>query len=457
MQKLTINEIAEATGGRIVSGDGCMEIDYITTDSRKSDGGLFVPIAGERLDGHDFIASAFDTGAVAVITHRDVSFPQKAVIRVKDTLEAFGDIARLYKAKYKIPTVAVTGSVGKTTTKDMIAGVLGERYSVLKTQGNFNNEIGVPITVLSIEKEHDMAVIELGMSHFGEIEKLTGIVKPDAAVITNIGMSHIENLGSREGIFRAKMEIVSGLPEGGALIVNGDDEYLKTVSDIKDGRYRLISYGIHNPACDVRAENIRSRGIGGTDFTAVTPAGNIEIKVNVAGEHNVYNALAAVCAGMETGVGAEDIARGIENFSLTAMRMSVEDMGGATVINDCYNASPDSVRAALKVLASAPAKRRIAVLGDILEMGDYAPNAHTELGQSVYESGADILVTAGENAARISKRAGELGLKETHAFDGADAAADFCRGLVKEGDAVLIKASRAMGFEKIYNAVKESR
>ena len=454
MQTLTLEEISRATGGKIISGSPDMIVDNITTDSRKAQRGLFIPIAGERFDGHDFIKSAFDNGADAVISHKEISYPEKAVILVKDTFEALADIARFYKEKYYIKTVSVTGSVGKTTTKDMIAGALGAKLKVIKTSGNMNNEIGVPLTVFTIEKEHEAAVIEMGMSHFGEIRKLASVVKPDIGVITNIGMSHIENLGSREGIFKAKMEIADYFGENNTLIVNGDDDYLGTLEN--DKQYKIIKYGIYSDRNDIFAVDIENHGIGGMSFTAVTPEGNYPVKVSVAGEHNVYNALAAICAGLEMGLDMPDIISGIENFKLTAMRMEIEKIGGITVINDCYNASPDSMRAAFGVLADTGAKRTVAVLGDILEMGEYAPAEHEALGASLAQRGIDILVTAGENAAYISKGAKENGMNEIYSFDSTDEAAEFVKNKLLPGDAVLIKASRGMKFEKIYNAVKEN-
>ncbi len=446
MQALTIEEICRAADGTLISGDPAAVINTITTDSRKASEGLFVPIAGEHFDGHDFITSAFDAGAQAAITHKDVSFPDKTVIRVADTFKALGDIAAYYKAKYNIPTVSITGSVGKTTTKDMIAGALSQKFNVVKTQGNFNNEIGVPLTVFTIESEHEAAVIELGMSGFGEIERLAGIVRPDIAVITNIGMSHIEKLGSREGIFKAKMEITSHFDGHNTLIVNGDDDYLKTVKP--SDKYKLIKYGV-DPANDVYAENIENLGVDGVRFTAVTPEGKFNVTVPVAGMHNVYNALAAICAGAALGECTEEAVKGIASFTPTAMRMAVENVEGITIINDCYNASPDSMHAAIDVLMSAEANRHIAVLGDILEMGDYAPDAHYEIGKYAAKAGIDAAICAGENAKHIARGAKDGGMSEVYTLKDADEAAEFTEEYVNPGDAVLIKASRGMHFEKI--------
>lgn len=454
MQKLTINDILSATGGKLVCGSADTEFSEITTDSRKAaEGVLFIPLVGEKFDGHEFINAAFDMGAAAVLTQKNIEpLLGKTIIRVDDTFKALADIARYYKAKYNVPTVAITGSVGKTTTKDMIHAVLSTRYNTLKTAGNFNNEIGLPLTVFRLEKEHQTAVLEMGMSHFGEIERLAAIARPDVAVITNIGMSHIENLGSREGIFKAKMEVTKLFDTHNVLIVNGDDEFLSTTKG--KGSYNVIYYGTTNPENDVYAKDIVNKGVDGTEFTAVTDEGEYRVEVKVAGEHNVYNALAAICVGRQFNIPMEKILDGIKNFKLTAMRMSVEETDGMTIINDCYNASPDSIRAALKVLGSIKGKRRVAILGDVLEMGGFAPKAHYELGQNVFEN-AQALITAGENAEFIAKGAAECGMKEVYSFKKTLEACNFAKKFVQPDDAVLIKASRGMHFEEIYEALTE--
>lgn len=453
MLTLTIEEILRSTGGELLCGQA-KEITGVTTDSRKAgEGMLFVPLAGKRADGHDFISSAFENGAAAVITHRNTAVREgKTIIRVGDTLKALGDIARRCMEKHRIPTVAVTGSVGKTTTKDMIASVMSQKYNTLKTQENFNNNIGLPLTVFNIEAEHEAAVLEMGMNHFGEIEYLASIGRPDIAVITNIGQSHIENLGSREGIFKAKMEITKLFGSGNTLIVNGDDDLLSTTKG--RGEYKVVYYGVKNPENDVYAKNIENNGLNGICFTAVTDGKEYSIEVNVPGEHNVYNALAAICVGRELNIPMEKIIGGIRDFKLTAMRLSVEEHKGITIINDCYNASPDSIRAALKVLFAAKSERKIAVLGDVLEMGDFARQAHYDLGRDVVESGADMLITAGENMKHLAQGARDNGMQNVVTFDTAPEVCNFAKEEIKSGDAVLIKASRGMHFEEIYNTIK---
>lgn len=453
MQSMTIADILEATGGKLLSGDINKEIKDITTDSRQTAPGvLFIPLIGEKFDGHEFINASFDLGAAAVLTQKETELLiDKTIVKVNDTLKALGDIARYYKAKHNVPTVAVTGSVGKTTTKDMIYSVLAQKYNTLKTQANYNNDIGLPITVFNLEKEHEAAVLEMGMNHFGEIEYLASIGKPDVAVITNIGQSHIENLGSREGIFKAKMEITKLFTKDNTLIVNGDDNFLSSTKN--KGEYRVVYYGIKNPDNDIFARDIENNGLDGITFTAVVDGQEYKIKVNVPGEHNVYNALAAICVGREFGVPMDKIIYGIGSFKLTKMRMAVEDYKGIKIINDCYNASPDSIKAALGVLGSIENMRKIAILGDVLEMGEFAKDAHYALGKAAVENGIDLLITAGENMKYLAQGAKDNGLEDVISFDKTLEVCNYIKEKIQSGDAVLIKASRGMHFEEVYNAI----
>ena len=452
MQSLTTEEIIKATGGTLIGG-GETVIKGISTNSREiKEGELFIPLVGDKFDGHEFIRAAFELGASAALTSKETElFIGKTIIRVKDTKKALGAIAAYYKEKHNVPTIAVTGSVGKTTTKDMVYSVISQRYNTLKTAANFNNDIGLPLTIFRLEKEHEAAVLEMGMNHFGEIDYLASIGKPDAAIITNIGESHIENLGSREGIFKAKMEITNRFGRDNTLIVNGDNDFLRTVK----GEYKVVRYGLDSGS-DVYAKDIVNKGLGGISFTAVVNGTEYAAELAVPGEHNVYNALAAICAGIEFKIPMDDILRGIKTFEPTAQRLAVEDYKGITIINDCYNASPDSIKAALKVLAATDAKRRVAVLGDVLEMGEHAPSAHYGLAKYVKEAGVDVLVTAGENMKNLARGAEEQGVSEIHAFDKTLEACNFVKDALKEGDAVLIKASHGMRFEEVYNAIKDN-
>ncbi|MGN1116779.1 MAG: UDP-N-acetylmuramoyl-tripeptide--D-alanyl-D-alanine ligase, partial [Candidatus Ornithomonoglobus sp.] len=454
MQVLTIKDILRATMGEIISkasNSAGLEITGITRDSREvSEGVLFVPLKGEKVDGHDFVKSALEHGASAALTEKDIDRAKGTLIRVDDTRRAMGDIARYYKKKYFVPSVAITGSVGKTTTKDMVYAVLSTHYNTLKTPNNFNNDIGVPLTIYGLEQEHEMAVIEMGMNHFGEIEYLAGIALPNAAIITNIGMSHIENLGSQEGIFKAKMEITKLFTEKNTLFVNGDDKFLKNVTG---GPYKVIKYGL-DPSNDVYAKDIGSKGRSGVEFTVVYDGGEFRAAVAQPGAHNVYNALAAVCAGLHFGVSVEECIKGLKECEYTSQRLEIIEHNGIEIINDCYNSSPDSIRAALKVLKASPKNTKTAILGDVLEMGDFAEKAHFDLGADAAASGIDMLVTAGENAAHIARGAREAGFTNVREYSCTEDAAADIEKLVKSGDSVLVKASHGMHFEKITEAIK---
>ncbi|MBE7016509.1 MAG: UDP-N-acetylmuramoyl-tripeptide--D-alanyl-D-alanine ligase, partial [Ruminococcaceae bacterium] len=449
-QVLNVEEIVKATRGKLICGDGDFVISEIVTDSRKAGANmLFVPIAGENNDGHDFIGSALDNGADVVVTHKDIPpVSGKNIVRVADTRIALGDIATYYKAKYNLPTVAITGSVGKTTTKDMVSAVLAMKYNTLKTQGNFNNDIGLPLTVFHLKEKHQMAVLEMGMSAKGEIAYLAKIAKPDVAIITNVGMSHIEKLGSQENIYQAKMEICQDFDEDNLLIVNGDDKFLGR----KECRCPCLTYGMENKDCDIFAENIEDLGIEGTRFTAVVDGKTEEFYIRVPGVHNVYNALASILVGRHYDVSIKDIKDGIREFQPTGMRMEVEDIGAITVINDCYNASPDSIRAALKVLAGLGRKRKIAVLGDVFEMGSFAEAALKRVGEEI--EGIDALVTVGEVSRYIAMGAELTGISNIVSFDTVESAIEYLKDFIKADDGVLIKASRGMHFERIYEAIK---
>lgn len=449
MQEFTVEEVRAACGGEYIKeADGL--ISGVTIDSRKAtDGMLFVPIVGEKVDGHDYISSAMESGAAVSLSEReDVLTEKGAVIKVKSSVDAIGKIAAAYKKKYNVPTVGVTGSVGKTTTKDMIAAVMSKLGPCLKTEGNFNNELGLPLTVFGLEKEHKSAVLEMGMSAFGEIHYLVDIARPDVAVITNVGMSHIENLGSREGILKAKMEIADFFGKDNLLIINADNDMLKTVSCDKE--YKILTYGIDEKA-DYMAENIADNGLEGCSFTAVTPRGRFEIKLAAAGVHNVYNALSALAVGEHFGISSADIADAVGNFELTKMRMTVEKYGDVTLINDCYNASYDSIKAGLEVLAKAEG-RRVAVLGDVLELGDFAKDTHLNIGD-VCGGRADVVITAGNNAKYIAEGAKNAGVNEVFYYPTTEEAAVAAAEMVKAGDIVLVKASRGMEFEKVCNAI----
>lgn len=455
MHNLTLKDIAKATGGKIICGSENILVSDISIDSRQvKNDTLFVPLKGEHSDGHDYIDKAFEAGAAAVISQKEIIADNKGVVLVEDTSLALGKIAKYYKEQFSIKTVAVTGSVGKTTTKDMLYAVLSTQYNTLKTEGNYNNEIGLPLTAMRLNSSHEAAVFEMGMSAFGEIHYLAQIARPEVAIITNIGMSHIENLGSQEGIYKAKTEICDYFNKDSVLIVNGDDKFLTKAKEFKD--FKVITYGIENESCDYVAFDIENAGIDGTRFKTKIYGAEHEVYVKTPGVHNVYNALAAIACGVHYNIAPKRIIEGIENFTLTKMRMSIERAGDITIINDCYNSSPDSVNAALKVLSTQDT-RRVAVLGDILEMGEYAHDAHYKIGQWVYDNGIDMLITIGENSKNIAQGAIDAGFSQDNikSFENTYDAQKEIKNHIEHKDSVLIKASRGMSLELITDAIKQ--
>ena len=447
MKELKISEAAKAAGGRYTS-EGVFTGVY--TDSRKPlKGGLFIALEGEKFDGHDFIENAEKDGAAAVMCRKEVkcSIP---VIYVNDTKAALLKLAAYYRSLFSIPVIGLTGSVGKTTTKEMTALVASSVYRTVKTQGNLNNEIGMPMTIFNIDDTTQAAVIEMGMNHFGEISRLTAVSKPDAAIITNIGVSHIENLGSRENILKAKLEILEGMKEGSPLILNGDNDLLKTV---KNEKYKIIFFGIENDKADITASDIEENSEG-ISFCINYKGKKYNTYVPSPGIHNVYNALAAFGAGVAIGVPEEKAAEALKNYVPSGMRQKITSKGGITFIEDCYNASPDSVKAGINTLKGIKASRHIAVLGDMLELGDFSSSLHSRCGKYAAEKGVDLLFTYGEASGSTANEAEKNGLKAYRFLDEKQ----LVKALVKElkaGDAVLFKASRGMKLENVINGVYE--
>lgn len=453
METLKCEEIVKAVGGILISGEINTEFYSISTDSRKiKEGDLFIPLAGERFDGHDYIESSLEQGAYGSLTQKDVEpLCGKVLIKVSDTMKALRDLAEYYRKKYEIPFVGITGSVGKTSTKEMVSAVLSKRFNVLKTQGNFNNEIGVPLTVFNLDTSHEVAVVEMGMSGFGEISRLTSIVKPDIAIITNIGLSHIEKLGSKNNILRAKMEVFEGLNEKGLVILNGDDKLLYGLNNLL--KFRTVFYGMED-GLHYQAYNLESLGEKGSTFDIQLENREYRVKIPVPGIHNVYNALAGIAVGIELGISPEKIIAGIEEFSPGNMRLNVLNQNGLKIINDAYNASPQSMEAAIDVLKDISSEgRTFAVLGDMLELGDISYSAHVDIGRYAVSKGIDYVVAVGENGRNIAHGAIEAGAEEQRVFEfkeNADAGR-FLKGFLKSGDVLLVKGSRGMRMEEIVN------
>ncbi|NLM12580.1 MAG: UDP-N-acetylmuramoyl-tripeptide--D-alanyl-D-alanine ligase [Epulopiscium sp.] len=464
MEPLKINEIVSAVKGKLIQNESILDeneviITGISTDSREiSCGDLFIPIKGENFDGHNFILQAFEKGVkVCLSERRDILVPKgKLLIQVENTKQALMDLATYYRSLFSIPVVAVTGSVGKTSTKDMIASVLSQHYMVLKTQGNYNNEIGVPLTIFQLNKEHEAAVIEMGMNHFGEIHNLSKIAKPNIAVITNIGVSHIENLGSQEGILQAKCEIFDYLKEDGIVVLNGDDHFLKTLK----GKipFEIVYFGL-DAANQVYAKNIQSLGVQGTEADFVLDKEEVHIQIPSPGKHMVYNALCAFAVGLKLNLTFEEIQKGILTYQSSKMRMDIfKTKKNVYIINDVYNASPHSMKAALNVLNEiSDGRRKIAILGDMLEMGFYSEQAHKEVGEYAAKNKIDYLFCIGTEANHIAQGAinGGMDKSRVKTFLNQEILWNTLEHFIASEDTILIKASRGMHLEKTVEKIKE--
>ena len=448
--RVKISDILKATGGKLLCGDENVVVTSFITDSRQGKAGaMFVPIRGERADGHDYIPAVLESPAAATFTDHEIPTGEKPIVLVKDCREALQKAAAWYREQFDIPVVGITGSVGKTTAKEMVAQALSAAFRVLKTAGNQNSQVGVPITVCGLRKDHTAAVVEMGVSMPGEMGRIAAVVKPTCAVMTNIGVSHIEFMKTRENILREKAHIADYLPAGGALFVNGDDDLLPTLKETLGNK--VVTFGL-GPGCDWRAYGLNEADKG-TFFTCQSPAGErTELFVPAAREHNVRNALAAMAVARYLGVPAEDAVRAISAYKAPAMRQQVVEANGLLIIDDSYNASPDSMRSAIDVLQSRNVTgKRAAVLADMLELGDFSQQGHREVGEYAREKGVDLLVGVGPLAKDIAAGYGEGALW----FEDNAQAIACLKETLREGDAVLVKGSRGMQTDQIVAALKE--
>lgn len=452
MKGMTLENIALACGGAYYGPDDLRsrEISAVTTNNRAvTKGCLFAAIVGTRVDGHDFMREAADAGALCCLCQRAPALNEIPAIVVEATPEALKKIAAFYRGQLDIPFVGVTGSVGKTTTKEMIACVLSQRYKTQKTDKNLNNELGVPLTLFSVAQEHECAVVEMGISDFGEMLRLAEMVRPDIAVFTAIGYSHIEFLKSRAGVLKAKTELLEYMTDDGVVILNGDDDMLSGLQC----RQNRMSYGVGN-ACDVRAENIHAMGIGGTSFDFVSPMGSVHVEISAFGDHMIYAALAAACVGIICGLTGEEIAAGISGYKVVGRRSDIIDTGYITIIDDCYNSNPTSCASAIRSLSRIEG-RRVAVLGDMLDLGDGTQGLHRDIGKTAANMGVDLVLTAGTLSKEISRGAqGGTGGIATRHFSTKRELIDSLNHLIQKDDIVLVKASHSCGFEEVTEALK---
>ena len=451
---MKIKEILNVTRGKMLFGNEELEVENFSKDTRTiQKGDIYIGIKGEKFDGSNFWNQALDAGATAVlISNIQISkeekekYKDKTIIQVEDTLEALYEIAKYKRSLYNIPVIAVTGSVGKTSTKDIIASVVSQKYKTLKTEGNNNNNIGLPLTILKL-KDHEALVVEMGMNHFGEISLLTNIAKPTLAVITNIGTSHIGNLGSRENILKAKLEILEGMKIP-RVIINNDNDLLHKWYEENKEKIEIHTYGINNSS-DIIAEKIEL-GEEKSKFVAKTSSEKVNIDVPVGGEHFVYNALCGFMVGKILGLSSKEIQNGILKFELTKKRMDIRVLkNGATLINDSYNASYESMKASLKYLSSRTDFRKIAVLGDMLELGDFSKELHEKVGEEVANDNIDVLICRGEFAKNIISKANENKKTQCILLQNNEEILSKLQEILKEGDVVLIKASNGMKFYEI--------
>ena len=465
IKRLTAAEIASATGGRLVGADVERSVSSIAYDSREvTENCLFCATKGERADGHDYIKTAIDSGAAVILAERipdGVSTDDASFVLVDDTVAALGALAGYYRDLSDAVAVGVTGSVGKTTTKDFIASVLSVRYKTLKTEGNHNNEIGFPMTLFGLAPETERAVLEMGMSSRGEISFMTRLAHPKYAVITNIGTSHIASLGSRENICLAKYEIAEGMDENGVLVLNGDEPLLTEYKGKVAPQRKYV--GIYNKNADCKAVNIRTRENGMTFDVLYDGNAAVNVEIPVLGRHNVYNALFAWEIGSLCGMRDDEIRRGLLSFEGTKMRQKIYSIGRITVIEDCYNAAPESMRAAIDVLitkASASGGAPCALLGDMLELGENTRLLHDQLGQYAAQMKVARLYCYGEMADTVAEAAIKKGVRADDVYvarDTSDPAhmAKMIASSVKDGDVLLVKASRGIAAERVIEELKK--
>jgi len=453
---MSLTEVVDATHGRLLQGSKDALFKQMFTDSREvQPGGLFVALRGEQHDGHVFIPQAVERGATGILCERP---PQgvdgAAVVQVEDTRQALFDITAERLRRQAVPIVAITGSAGKTTTKDLIAHVLGRRLRVHKSEGNLNTYTGIPMTIFQMDPRDRALVVEYAMSRAGEIRELTRLAPPTIGVVLNVGLAHVGFLGSIEAVAAAKRELVEGLAPGGLAVLNADDPRVRAMSAVAR---RFTLYGFSNDAA-VRAERVRLHGLEGSTFTLLTPRGKAEVYLRVPGQHSVSNALAAAAVALEFEFDAAAIASALHGFTPPSRRMNIlSGRNGSTVIDDSYNASPGSMQAALEVLRLAPrGALKIAVLGDMLELGDQADRAHEEIG-SLAGKTADIVIAVGDYAPRVVQSARRAGLATERAFvvEGTDQAVAALTPLLTAQTQVLVKGSRGMRLERVVEQIRE--
>lgn len=458
MKNMTLQNIATACHGQLVCRKEQEQINITgaVLDSRKvEEGYLFFATRGEKVDGHSFIPQVAEKKASCVVCEKAPENVEIPYILVEDSFVALKQIAAYYRGNLTIPIVGITGSVGKTSTKEMISSVLSTRYNVLKTEGNFNNEVGLPLTILRIRDEHKVAVVEMGINHFGEMHRLSEIAKPDICVITNIGQCHLEFLGSREGILKAKSEIFDFMNPEGYVCINGDDDMLSTIKEVHG--HKPVTYGM-TMKNDVYVTSVTSKGILGSDASVYLNDETFDVNIPLPGEHMVMNALAAACVGDLLGLKQEEIAEGIANAKPVGGRSNLIVLENRMVLDDCYNANPVSMKAAIDLL-NLSNTRKVAILGDMFELGEGQEEMHSEIGTYAVDKGMDVLVCVGElsqnmfDAAEKAKADTNKDIQIYHMTDKEEVIQKI-EDILEKGDTILVKASHGMGFAEVVKALQ---
>ena len=457
MRNMTLQAIAEAVGGKLENTGRCdlaREATSVVIDSRLiEDGGIFVATKGNRVDGHTFIDQVFEKGALGVICEKAPSKAKGPLIVVEDSFAAIKQLAKYYRNQMSLKIVGVVGSVGKTSTKEIITSVLSAHYEVLSTEGNFNNEVGVPLTIFRIRDGHEIAVVEMGISDFGEMDRLGEIVRPDIVVFTNIGPCHLENLGDLEGVLRAKSEVIPHMNPNGIIVINGQDEMLARIDEEALRGRRLIRYGKESKRDDVYASNIENMGLDGSRFTANFPDGShYEMTIPLPGYHMVDNAIAAAAVGFLTGLNLEEIRRGMSDSQTLSGRGHIIHAADYTIVDDCYNANPRSMCAAIDTLGYA-LTRKVAILGDMFELGEEAEKLHGDVGEYAAAHGVDSLIFVGSLAKFMYERARVHEGVEIRYYPNKElllaALSDTSKDILRKDDTILVKASHGMGFSEV--------
>ena len=452
MNSLSLDQVAKFAGGSLVAGNGDVTIFRVSTDSRTlQPGDLFVPLRGENFDGHKFVQQAVERGAAGAMVEENwkgTTAADFALIRVADTLVGYQTLAANYRASLPLKVIAITGSNGKTSTKDFVAATLAKKFRVTKTEGNFNNHVGLPQTMLAANRDDEIAVWEIGMNHPGEIAALAKLAAPDVAIVTNVGIAHIEFMGSREAIATEKGALVEAVGPNGTVILNADDAFSETIA--KRTSAKIILAGIEKGS--VRAGDVRQSATG-SEFTILEGAHRCRAQLPVPGTHMVQNAILAVAAGRAFGLSLEECAAGLASTPLTKARLQITEINGIQFIDDSYNANPDSMKAALRTLIELDADgRRIAVLGEMGELGDESERGHREVGEAAAELNVDELIAVGPAGAAIARAAEKAGLENSKAVDSPEKAAELLGENASPGDLILVKGSRTARMERVLEA-----